>query len=256
MTVPHDQFVPFAATGRIRHGFFGRAGGVSIGPFAGLNVSVSTGDEPAAAQKNRALVADALGGGPLVIVRQVHSNRVVSVGAGDLPAATEEADALVTRRRDVLLGILTADCAPLLLLDAEAGVVGAAHAGWRGAVDGILGNTVAAMEALGAERGRIQLAIGPTISGVNYEVGEGFRSDVLALHPQAAGSFFTPPGGAPHFDLPGFLLADAARLGLVNAQSIGQCTYGQPERYFSHRYATHQGDRTGRQIAVIGLTSQ
>jgi len=253
MTVAPEQAESFTAAGIVRHGFFGRQGGVSTGEFAGLNVSYATGDDAAAVDRNRRIVADSLGGGPLVTLRQVHSSRVVTVEAGALPGPATEADALVTRRADVLLGILTADCAPLLLLDPHAGVIGAAHAGWRGAVEGILDNTVAAMEALGAQRRRIHLEIGPTISGRNYEVGEAFKDNVLAAPPHAGPAFATPPGGRPHFDLPGFLLREAARLGLAGVGNLDRCTYAHPERYFSHRHATHRGTRTGRQIAVIGL---
>lgn len=237
----------------VRHGFFGRHGGVSTGDFAGLNVSHSVGDDADAVEENRALVAKSLGGAPLVTVRQVHSNRVITVEAGALPEKTVEADALVTRRADVLIGVLTADCSPLLLVDRHAGVVGAAHAGWRGAVDGILANTVAAMESLGAQRRRIQFAIGPTISQKNYEVGEQFKADALNQNMNTAASFLTPPGGKPHFDLPGYLIIEARALGLAEITDTALCTYADPTRFFSHRYATHQQTKTGRQIAVIGL---
>lgn len=240
-------------SGVVRHGFFGRHGGVSSGDFAGLNVSHAVGDNPDAVEENRALVAKTLGGKPLVTVKQVHSNRVVTVQTGALPERTVEADAIVTHRRDVLIGVLTADCSPLLFLDADAGIVGAAHAGWRGAVDGILQSTVAAMEALGAQRHRIQLAIGPTISQKNYEVGEQFKADVLNQNANIEPAFLTPPGGKPHFDLPGYLAIEARALGLAEITDTALCTYADPARFFSHRYATHQQTRTGRQIAVIGL---
>lgn len=243
----------FTASGKVRHGFFGRQGGVSSGEFASLNVSSATGDNADAVAHNRKTVADSLGGGPLVILKQVHSTRVVTVKAGALPDAGTEADALVTRDRGVLLGVLTADCAPLLLLDPYAGVIGAAHAGWSGAVNGILENTIAAMEALGAQRNRIDLEIGPAIAGENYEVGEEFKAKAIAQNPAAEDDFFTPESNIPHFDLPGFLLRDAERAGLVSVASLDRCTYANPDRYFSHRYATHNGTRTGRQISVIGL---
>ena len=247
-----DQASPLSETGIVRHGFFGRDGGVSTGDFAGLNVSYSVGDDPEAVEENRARIAQALGGGPLVTVRQVHSNRVVTIDGGALPDRSIEADALVTRRTDILIGVLTADCAPLLLADAHTGVVGAAHAGWRGAVDGILANTIAAREALGARRSHIQFALGPTISAKNYEVGEEFKAAVLNQNPSAERAFSTPPGGKPHFDLPLYILEESRELGL-SATDLALCTYAEPARFFSHRYATHQGTRTGRQIAVIGL---
>lgn len=253
MTPSPLQSQAFNASDMVRHGFFGRKGGVSNGEFAGLNVSYAVGDDADAVAHNRTLVADALGGDPLIVLRQVHSNHVVTVEAGALPDKSIEADALVTRRADVLLGILTADCAPLLFLDSHAGVIGAAHAGWKGAVTGILEQTILAMEALGAQRRRIQVELGPTISGPNYEVGPQFRTDAVSQNPLAAQAFFTPPGGVPHFDLPGFLHDDAARAGVAGFASLGACTYGDPAQFYSHRYATHQGTRTGRQIAVIGL---
>lgn len=240
-------------TGTVHHGFFGRHGGVSTGDFSGLNVSTSVGDTAEAVAENRRRIAETLGGHPLVTLKQVHSNRVVAVEAGALPDPTVEADALVTRRGDVLLGILTADCAPLLFVDPHAGVVGAAHAGWRGAVTGILTNTVEAMEALGAQRRRILLAIGPTISAKNYEVGQAFKHDVLNQSAKAATAFTTPPGGQPHFDLPGYLLEEARALGLASVTDTALCTYAEPQRFFSHRYATHQQTSTGRQLSVIGL---
>lgn len=248
-----DQVQSLTDSDVVHHGFFGRHGGVSSGDFAGLNVSHAVGDNADAVEENRARVAKTLGGAPLVTLKQVHSNRVITVEAGAIPEKTVEADALVTRRADILLGVLTADCSPLLFLDRHAGVIGAAHAGWRGAVDGILENTLAAMEALGAQRRRIQLAIGPTISQNNYEVGEEFKADALNQNAKAETAFQTPPGGKPHFDLPGYLAAEGRALGLAEVTDTALCTYADPARFFSHRYATHQRTKTGRQIAVIGL---
>lgn len=253
MSVSFLQSELFSATGVVRHGFFGRQGGVSSGDFASLNVSYSAGDDPDAVATNRGLVTDAMGGGPLLILKQVHSNRVVTVEAGALPDPTIEADALVTRRADVLLGVLTADCAPLLFVDHHAGVIGAAHAGWKGAVTGIVENTILAMEALGAQRRRISVDIGPTISGDNYEVGPEFMHGALAINPLAETAFFSPTGGREHFDLPRFLREDAARAGVASVESRDACTYADPERFFSHRHATHHGTKAGRQVAVIGL---
>jgi polyphenol oxidase len=239
--------------GTLPHGFFGRTGGVSQSEFAGLNVSLSVGDDPEAVARNRETVTDAIAAGPLVILKQVHSARVETI-TKPLEAVVE-ADAMVTATPGLALGILTADCTPILLADLGAGVVGTAHAGWRGAVDGIVGNTVEAMIAIGARPENIVAAVGPTISGANYEVGDGFREDFLRLHPDGESHFHTPDGGKPHFDLPGFVLAQLRDAGISRVEQVGGCTYAHPDRYFSHRYATHQGTRTGRQIAVIGLTS-
>lgn len=238
----------------LRHGFFGRRGGQSSGDLGTLNVSFAVGDDPETVRENRQHVADTMGGGALVVLKQVHSDRVVTVDAGALPDGTVEADALVTRTSGTLLGILTADCAPILFADPAAGVVGAAHAGWKGAAHGIAIKTIQAMTALGADPKNILVTIGPTISGPNYEVGPEFMADFLALQPHAAESFSTPKGGREHFDLGGFLLAQLAPLGLGAVDRLADCTYADPERYFSHRHATHNGIRTGRQISVIGLT--
>jgi YfiH family protein len=246
--------VPFetgAALAGLPHGFFGRRGGVSSGDFTSLNVSLSNRDDPANAQENRRRVTAALDhpAESLVTVRQVHSPRVVST---DAAAADTEADALVTATPGLLLGILTADCCPILFADIEAGVVGAAHAGWRGAVEGVVRETVAAMVALGARRTAIRAAIGPTISGPNYEVGADFRAEILARDPGTAPYFSPGPSGKQHFDLPGFVAAQLAESGIA-AERVGTCTYADPERYFSHRRGTHEGRDAGRQIAVIGL---
>lgn len=250
--IAFDTVQSLTDSGVVRHGFFGRLGGVSTGDFAGLNVSHSVGDLLEAVETNRENVANTLGG-PLVTLKQVHSNRVVTVTDGDIPASTIEADALVTNRADILIGVLTADCAPLLLVDPQARIVGAAHAGWRGAVEGILENTILSMEASGAQRQRIHLAIGPTISAQNYEVGEQFKADILNQHAKAETAFLTPPGGKPHFDLPGYLAAEGRAFNLAEVTDTSLCTYADPTRFFSHRYATHRQTRTGRQIAVIGL---
>lgn len=253
MTISFLSSDRFDATGVVRHGYFGRTGGVSEGDFAGLNVSYAVGDDAEKVAHNRTLVAGTMGGGALVVLRQVHSSRVVTVEAGALPESTVEADAIVTRRADVLLGVLTADCAPLLFVDHHAGVIGVAHAGWKGAVGGIVENTLLAMEALGAQRRRIAIDLGPTISRENYEVGPQFMADALAINPIAVDAFSRPEGGREHFDLPAFLAGDAIRAGAASFDSRQACTYALPDRFFSHRFATHHGTRTGRQIAVIGL---
>lgn len=254
MAAPFVESRYLAAVSALRHGFFGREGGHSGGDFASLNVSESQGDDPNLVAQNRAEVADALGHSPaaLALVRQTHSAIVHTLTAplsGDRP----EGDAMVTDRPGLLLGILTADCTPVLLADTEAGVVGAFHAGWKGAIGGIAGNTVAAMTALGADPARTVAVIGPTISQANYEVGSDFAASVLAQHPGAASRFMTPPGGREHFDLPGFVADQLAEAGVRLVEDLRLCTYAAPERYFSHRRATHEGTSAGRQIALIGL---
>lgn len=237
----------------LRHGFFGRNGGVSGDEFASLNVSWSVGDDPRIVDQNRDLVRDTINVGPLIILRQTHSTRVETI-TGPVEPSSLEADAMVTATPGILLGILTADCTPILFADPEAGVVGAAHAGWRGAAEGIIPKTLDAMLSLGADLSRIRAAYGPTIYGANYEVGEKFMADFLAIDPSGAAHFTTPPGGQPHFDLPGFVHEQLEAAGLASVEAVGACTYAHPDRYFSHRYATHKGIRTGRQISVIGMT--
>jgi polyphenol oxidase len=239
----------------IPHGFFGRQGGVSTGDFASLNVSEAVGDAPDTAAENRRLVAATLGFAPdrLSVARQVHSADVVTVTEPISYATRPDADGLVTNVPGLLLGTLTADCAPILFADIEAGVIGAAHAGWKGAINGVAEATVRAMEALGARRSAIAAVIGPSISAASYEVGPQFAADVLARHPDATPFIITPPGGREHFDLPGFLHSRLRAFGLGTVVDLGVCTYANPQAWFSHRRATHQGTLTGRQIALIGL---
>lgn len=251
MPVPYAQS---PALGAVRHGFFGRAGGHSSGDFASLNVSESTGDDPELVARNRAAAADELGFAPeaLVTLRQTHSTIVETVT--DAPShERHEGDAMVTNVPGLVLGILTADCAPVLLADAEAGVVGAFHAGWKGAIGGIPQATVVAMTARGADPDRIVAVIGPTISGRNYEVGPDFAANLLARHPGAAGRISMGPAGREHFDLPGFVADQLRAAGIAKVEDLALCTYADPDRFFSHRYATHRRTRTGRQIALIGL---
>lgn len=255
MSLHFEQSAALADLNRVRHGFFGRKGGSSLGEFAENNMSIAVGDEARAVDINRTGAAGALGfrRNQLFLLKQVHSNKVHHLRAyptDDLPI---EADAIVTRQPLLALGILTADCTPILLADEKAGVVGAVHAGWRGAVDGIVGNTVAEMVGLGADPSAIVASIGPTISGENYEVGPHFMDDFVKLRPDGWRHFSTRNGGRAHFDLPGFVAAELQRAGITQVDRVGGCTYGYPDSYFSHRYATHQGGKTGRQIAIIGL---
>jgi YfiH family protein len=257
--VASDTLSDFA---NVRHGFFGRQGGVSTGPLASLNTSEAQGDDPTHVANNRAQILDALGFSPdaLALNRQVHSTRVIALTDPAAIAERSEADAIVTNLRGVALGILTADCAPILLADPEAGIVGAAHAGWRGALNGVAETTVLAMVALGAEPPRIVAAIGPTISRPNYEVGAKFAEDAVKLEPRAATFLYEPNGfnatapyRNPHFDLPDYLLHALGETGIGRIIRLPDCTYAEPDRWFSHRYATHHGTTTGRQLSVIGL---
>jgi hypothetical protein len=246
--------IPAGALGELPHGFIGRRGGVSTGAIAGLNTGLGSGDDPAAVARNRALAAEAvLPGAALVGLYQVHSATCVTVREPWADDARPQADALVTDRPGVLLAILTADCAPVLLADAEAGVIGAAHAGWKGALAGVTDATIAAMEALGARRARIAAAIGPCIAQASYEVDAAFRDRFLA--DGADDRWFR--AGAPghfHFDLEGYVAARLRAAGLGRVEGLSLDTYADPTRFYSYRRATHRREAAyGRQIALIGM---
>ena len=241
--------------GNLPHGFLGRRGGVSTGELAGLNVGYGSKDDRSAIDENRRrAIAAILPGSDLATVHQVHSAEAVYA---ELPWAHDQrphADALVTDRAGVLLGILTADCAPILFADAGAGVVGAAHAGWRGALAGVTDSTIAAMEALGAQREHIHAGVGPCIAEQSYEVDSDFRARFLSVEPSNDRFFVEGPRGRPHFDLEAYVVHRllAARIGEVEAVHLD--TYSDPDRFFSYRRATHFGEADyGRQLSAIGL---
>lgn len=256
MTAPFDQSRALSALPRIRHGFFGRRGGVSTGIFASLNMSESGGDKLNHVAQNRQQATEQLGFpiDNLATLKQVHSTTVIAITSPPDPAERLEADAMVSNLPGLVMGILTADCAPVLLADAEAGVIGAFHAGWKGATGGIAYGTVLGMVSLGADPSRIVAAIGPTISYDNYEVGPEFAADVLRQHRDAANRIGKPTGGREHFDLPGFIFDQLHGAGVRLVDDLKLCTYAEPKRFFSHRYATHRDTTTGRQMALIGLT--
>lgn len=239
----------------LRHGFFTRQGGASSGIFAGLNCGFGSSDQTEAVAMNRARVAEAMGSAPeaLVGVHQVHSATALAVAApfGGTPP---RADALVTATPGLVLTVLTADCQPVLFADAGAGVIGAAHAGWRGTLDGVLEATLDAMEGLGARRGRTVAVIGPTISQRNYEVGPEFLDAFLAEDDDNARFFANGAGDRMLFDLPGFGLHRLRVAGVGQANWCGHCTYADPARFYSYRRATHAGEVDyGRLISAIRL---
>lgn len=239
----------------VPHGFMGRAGGVSTGLYAGLNVGLGSDDERAAILANRDIARDAvLPGSTLVTVRQVHSPDVVTVTGPITEAARPPADALVTREPGLLLGILTADCVPVLFADAAAGVVGAAHAGWKGALGGVTDATVAAMEALGADRTRIACAIGPCIARASYEVGEDFAERFEAADPANERFFLAGRPGHRMFDIEAYVAARLAAAGITRIVALGEDTCAQPERFYSYRRSCLNGEPGyGRQISLIGV---
>ncbi len=246
-----------AATLAMPHGFFTRRGGVSTGPFASLNCSLSGKDSRDNVLENRARAARAIGADPsrLVGINQVHGTGVIHVTEPWTPGNGPRADAMVTNRRGIALGVVTGDCAPVLLADPDAGIIGAAHAGWRGAVAGVLEATLAAMTAWGATPGRVTAAIGPCIRQASYEVGADLRTMVLERDPDDA-RFLAPGRRDLHwqFDLPGYCVArlDAAGVGAITVLAVDTLT--DEARFFSHRRRTLAGGGLiGHQISVIAL---
>ncbi|HYI41267.1 MAG TPA: peptidoglycan editing factor PgeF [Allosphingosinicella sp.] len=239
----------------VRHGFLGRRGGVSIGVCAGLNVGLGSNDDREAVVENRArAIAAVAPTASLVTLHQIHSADALYVDSSWPDDARPRADAIVTDRPGLALGILTADCAPVLLADREAGVAGAAHAGWKGALGGVVEATVVEMERRGARRGRIAAAVGPCIARRSYEVDEGFLRRFAEADPEHERFFALGREGHYQFDLEGFVLARLAASGLTRIEALGEDTYSQPGRFFSYRRATHEGEGDyGRQLSLIAL---
>ncbi len=243
----------------VAHGFFTRRGGASSGIYAGLNCGGGSDDQRDAVALNRARVAAAMGVAPedLASVNQTHSADVVTVTA-PFAEPRPEADGMVTAVPGVALTVLTADCEPVLFADPEAnsgaGVIGAAHAGWKGALGGVLEATVEAMVALGAERGRIVAVIGPTLGRTAYEVGPEFRDRFVDADPANARYFLPGEGDRLMFDLPGYGLRRLAAAGVGQAEWTGHCTYSDPVRFYSYRRSVHRKEADyGRLISVIRL---
>lgn len=244
-----------AALAEVPHGFLGRRGGVSSGICAGLNVGLGSGDDREAIHANRRLAVEAVApGARLVTLHQVHSATALSVTEPFPDDSRPRADAMVTDRPGLALGILTADCAPILFADARAGVVGAAHAGWKGAYSGVIESTVAEMERLGAERGQIAAAVGPCIARRSYEVDEAFLRRFVETDPDDERFFSGGRDGHHQFDLEGFVLSRLAGAGLGRVEALAEDTYSQPDRFFSYRRATHRGEPDyGRQVSLIAV---
>ena len=252
MTAPFVTALPLAD---IPHGFFGRRGGVSTGELVSLNCGLGSGDDPALIAENRRRVADAvLPGAALTGVYQVHGNRCVIVDDKSDLTERPEADALATRTPGIILGILTADCVPVLFADRDAGVIGAAHAGWKGALAGVTDATLTAMESLGANRANIAAAIGPCIARASYEVDDGFVQRFTADDPANERFFAAAKPGHAMFDIAAYVAARLAAAGVTRIAIGGQDTYAEAEDYFSYRRACHKGENSyGRQLSVIGL---
>jgi hypothetical protein len=242
----------------IRHAFFTRVGGVSDGPYASLNGGVGSHDDATRVAENRARMAAAVGVEPdrFLTAYQIHSPNVVVAEAPWSPESRPRADAIVTRMRALAIGVSTADCGPILLAEPRARVIGAAHAGWRGALGGVVEATIAAMEQLGAERSQIRAVLGPMIRQSNYEVGADLRARFAAEDP-ASNRFFVPASRDGHalFDLPGYIAARLTRSGIRQVEDLGLCTYADPVRFFSFRRMTHRAEADyGRHVNAIALT--
>jgi YfiH family protein len=249
------QAASLAALPNIRHAFFTRHGGASGGLYASLNGGIGSRDEPENVRENRARMARALDAEHLVTAYQVHSPRVVVADQAWTRENAPRADALVTRARSLAVGITTADCGPVLLADAEAQVIGAAHVGWKGALAGILEATIAAMEKLGAARVRIHAALGPMIRQASYEVGPEFVARFLDADPRNARFFAgAQVDGHARFDLAGHILSRLERAQVGRVEDLGRCTYAEAENFFSYRRATHRAEPDyGRHISAIAL---
>jgi YfiH family protein len=244
----------------IRHAFFTREGGVSTGLYASLNGGVGSADNAAHVAENRARMAAALGVEQrcLVTAYQIHSPQVI-VADEPWPAdARPRADGIVTRTPALAIGVSTADCGPVLFAEPQARVIGAAHAGWRGALSGVVESTIVAMERLGGTRERIRAALGPMIRQANYEVGPDLMERFAAEDSESA-SFFVPAARAGHalFDLPGYIAARLRRAGLAHVEDLHACTYADAARFFSYRRATHRGEADyGRHVNAIALVPE
>jgi polyphenol oxidase len=242
----------------IRHAFFTRDGGVSPGIYASLNAGVGSNDDPQNVAANRARMAASLGVAPeqFLTCYQIHSPDVVVADAPWSAQARPRADAIVTSRPGLAIGVSTADCGPVLFAEPQAGIVGAAHAGWRGALAGVTDATVAAMERLGAARERIVAAIGPMIRQPNYEVGPDLMDHFIAADP-ANRRFFAPAAREGHFmfDLAGYVAARLAAAGIGAIEDLGACTYADPAQFYSYRRMSHRREADyGRHINAIVLS--
>jgi hypothetical protein len=249
-----------ASFGGVVHGFMTREGGYSRGLYASLNCGLGSGDDKETVRRNRAKAADQIGAARdrLITLYQHHSADVVIVDSPWADAERPKADAMVTSKQGLAIGVLTADCGPVLLCDPVGGIIGAAHAGWKGALHGILENTVTAMEKIGGNRDHIVAAIGPTISQRNYEVGPEFLRQFATVEADAE-KWFIPSAKPSHFrfDLPGYIGSRLGRAGVRTIVALPHCTYAEEERYFSYRRTTHRGESDyGRQLSVIMLTGR
>ena len=259
MTKPNPIQSPNLQVDGITHGFFTRIGGVSTGIYKGLNVGIGSDDERALVLENRKRVAQTLGVTPpsLLTVYQVHSPDVIEVNKPWEGDKRPQVDAMVTNKPEIAIGALSADCGPVLFCDGTNRVIGAAHAGWKGATSGVLENTIAAMENLGAQRSHICAVLGPTISHNAYEVGPEFVERLIDMDP-SNDVYLTPSQNPSHamFDLPSYIVKRLTNAG-IQATWTGHCTYGDEELFYSYRRKTHRGEVDyGRQISAIKINTE
>lgn len=242
----------------IKSGFLGRKGGASVGIYTGLNVGLGSDDDRDIILQNRKMAGAAIiENAPIHSVHQIHSHIAVIANEKTISDNRPQADALVTNRPDILLSILTADCVPILLADYDAGVVGAAHAGWKGAISGVCDNVVALMESLGAKRDNISAAIGPCISQKSYEVDSAFRERFMDDNVMNEHFFKNGKAGRYQFDIEAYAASRLANVGVKNIHCLGQDTYSQEDDFFSYRRSCHRNENGyGRQISIIGMQSK
>jgi YfiH family protein len=253
--VSEVEVIRAISLGRLPHGFLGRRGGMSVGECAGLNVGFGSNDDPEAIAGNRRLaVAALLPEAELATVHQIHSAEVVTTYESWPQGERPRADAMVTDRPNLLLGILTADCAPVLFADHRGVVVGAAHAGWRGALAGVTDATIEAMETLGSRREHIHAAVGPCVAQPSYEVDDDFRARFLHADRDNERFFVAGPAGKPHFDLEAYVMHRLIAAGIGEVEALNLDTYADNDRFYSFRRATHRGEADyGRQLSAIAI---
>lgn len=253
----HPPFVTAPTLDGIAHGFFGRQGGLSTGDLASLNTGIGSDDDPALITENRQRIVQAINPkASLAGLYQVHGNRCLILDEHSDLSQRPEADAMATRTPNIMLGILTADCVPVLLCDREAGVIGAAHAGWKGAISGVTDSTVDAMVSLGAKRDHIHAAIGPCIGRASYEVDDGFITRFMDENPENERFFAPHKAGYAMFDIAAYVAARLMAADIKRIAITGQDTYAAHNEYYSYRRSCHRGENSyGRQMSVIVLES-
>lgn len=253
---PFEQSAALSVLPSIKHGFFGRRSGTTAELELNVSETLKNTPQQASANRQRAQSAADMSTFVLASAAQIHSTKIVTLSQPPQQSERPRADGFVTELNNITIAIITADCGPLLFADAQTGVIGGCHAGWRGAVDGVIENTIDAMIAQGAKRENIVCALGPTISGSNYEVEETFATNAIERNPDTENFLFRPLDKTSlHFDLPAFIENECQKFDIKKFDSLNDCTYASPQKYFSHRYYTHNKGPQGRQVSLIGQIS-